>query len=236
MIEVVWMALWPRASTESVRQRTVSCCISEYSAHRSNNTLQHRSTPPPRSKNMMKTYSATFMNQVTVTRACGPLTFAVRFEIPVDGRGLAVVEHGPARRRLGTGAEAHVGGRGDLFPQGGELHGARRHGHIVGFVHRLRQTARVVVRRRVGTHGYVVLVYLLCGLAANRHHSFIFLRGDTAQICSQTKASIIAGNGSNIQLYFYTKKLSSAHTQTLKTIFVFNIVSDKSIVRNLKRL
>lgn len=77
------------------------------------------------------------MNSYTCMHTRCPLTFAVRFEISVHRWGLAVTEHWSARRGLGTGAEAHVGGRGDLLSQGGELHGARGHGHIVRFVHRL---------------------------------------------------------------------------------------------------
>lgn len=118
------------------------------------------------------------MNGVTTTHACtptAPLTFAVRFEIPVHRWGLTVADHWPARRGLGTWAEAHMGRWGDLFSEGGELHGARGHGHIVHFMHRLWQTAWVMVWRGVGTHGYIVLVYLFCGLAAHWHHSFVFL-------------------------------------------------------------
>lgn len=105
-----------------------------------------------------------------------PLTFAIRFEISVHRWGLAVVEHWPAGRGFGTGAKAHVGGWGDLLAQGRELHGAWGHGHIVRFVYRLWQTAWLMVWRGIGTHGYIVLVYLFCGLATHWHHSFVFLR------------------------------------------------------------
>lgn len=112
----------------------------------------------------------------TCTHSVYALTFAVWFEISVHRWGLAVTRHWPARRGLGTGAETHVGGWGDLLSKRGELHGARGHGHIVGFMHGLRQTARVMMWWRVGTHGDIVLVYLFCGLATYWHHSFVFLK------------------------------------------------------------
>lgn len=137
-----------------------------------------------------------------------PLTFAVRFEISVHRRGLAVTDHWPARRGLWTGAEAHVGGRRDLLPQGGELHGARGHGHIVGFVDGLRQTAGVMVWRGVGAHGDIVLVHLLRGLAAHWHHPFVFLRG-TSHTCVHKKRTDIASMRLplNSLLYYYNRPL-----------------------------
>lgn len=104
----------------------------------------------------------------------GP-TFAIRFEVSVHGRRLAVAGHGPPRRRLGTGTEAHVGGRRHLLAQRGELHGARRHGHVVGLVNGLRQAARVVVGWGTGAHGNIVLVHVLSGLTAHGYHAFVLL-------------------------------------------------------------
>lgn len=86
------------------------------------------------------------------------LTFTVGFQISVHGRRLTVTEDRPARRSLGTGAEAHVSRWGDLFTQRGELHRARGHGNVIGFVHWLRQAARVMMGGRVGAHGYIVLL------------------------------------------------------------------------------
>jgi len=177
---VVQMALWPWASTENssrVRDKARSVVALVNTEH--TEATIHSGTHQPPQRELDQTDRISMNPTCMHTRR--PLTFAIRFEISVHRRGLAVTEHWPARRGLGTGAEAHVGGRGDLFPQGGELHGARGHGHIVRFVHWLRQSARVMVWRRVGTHGYVVLVwYLFCGLAAHWHHSFIFLRGKKA--------------------------------------------------------
>lgn len=49
--------------------------------------------------------------------------FALRFQVAVDGRrdglGLLVRRGAPGRRGDGSVAKAHVGGRGDLPPQGG---------------------------------------------------------------------------------------------------------------------
>lgn len=118
------------------------------------------------------------------------LTFAVGLEVSVHGRRLAVAEQRPAGGRLGTGAEAHVGGGRDLLPQGRELHGAGRHGHVVGFVDGLLQAARVVVRRRVGAHGHVVLVYVLGGLAAHRHFGFLNGGGRNKMLISVTLADV----------------------------------------------
>lgn len=106
----------------------------------------------------------------------GVLTFTIRLQVSVHGRRLALVGHRPAGRGLRTGAETHVGGRGDLFSQGGELHGARGHGHIVCIVRRLGQSARVVMRRGVDAHGHVVLLDLFHRMGAHWHHSFALLR------------------------------------------------------------
>lgn len=63
------------------------------------------------------------------------LTFSVRFEVAVYGRRLAFgYVHRSTRWGFGAGAEAHVGWRGHLFSEGGELHCARSHGHIVGLL------------------------------------------------------------------------------------------------------
>lgn len=144
-----------------------------------------------------------------------PLTFTVGFEISVHRWGLAVAEHWPARRGLGTGAEAHVGGRGHLLSQGRELHGAWGHGHIVCFVHRLWQTAWVMVWRGVGTHGDIVLVYLFRGLAAHWHHSFVFLRVTRHAYMFTNKRTDTAG---------MSLPLSSGHRGT---VMIFNNVFTK---------
>lgn len=67
---------------------------------------------------------------------------------------------------------------GDLLTQRGELHSARGHGNVIGFVHRLRQTARVMMGGGIGAHGNVVLLELFCGLSTHWHHSFGFLNGE----------------------------------------------------------
>lgn len=90
--------------------------------------------------------------------AVSPLTFTVRFQISVHGRRLTVTEDWPARGSLGAGAEAHVSRWGDLLTQRGELHSARGHGNVIGFMHQLRQTARVMMGGGIGAHGYVVLL------------------------------------------------------------------------------
>lgn len=114
------------------------------------------------------------------TRGVSPLTFTVGFQISVHGRRLTVTEDRPAGRSLGTGAEAHVSRWGDLLTQRGELHSARGHGNVIGFLHRLRQTARVMVGGGIGAHGYIVLLELFCGLSTHWHHSFGFLNGETS--------------------------------------------------------
>lgn len=124
-------------------------------------------TTPPQTVNCVR----------TCMHAVSPLTFSVGFQVSVNGRRLTVAEDWPARRSLGTGAEAHVSRRGDLFTQRGELHSARGHRNIIGFVRRLRQTARVMMGGRIGAHGNIVLLELFCGLSTHWHHSFGFLNG-----------------------------------------------------------
>lgn len=116
-----------------------------------------------------------------------PLTFTIWFQISVHRRGLAITKYWSARRGLRTGAETHVSRWGDLLSQGGELHGARGHGDIVCFMHWLWQTARVMVRWGVCTHGYIVLFYLFCGMATHWHHPFVFLKGEKTYIYVFTK-------------------------------------------------
>lgn len=113
----------------------------------------------------------------TCMHAASPLTFSVGFQVSVNGRRLTVTEDGPAGRSLGTGAEAHVSRWGDLLTQRRELHGARGHRNVIGFVHWLRQTARVMMGGRIGAHGDIVLLEFFCGLSTHWHHSFGFLNG-----------------------------------------------------------
>lgn len=106
-----------------------------------------------------------------------PLTFSVGFQISVNRWRLTVTEDWPARWSLGTGAEAHVSRWRDLLTQRRELHSARGHRNIIGFVHRLRKTAGVMMGGRIGAHGYIVLLELFCGLSTHWYHSFGFLNG-----------------------------------------------------------
>lgn len=135
-------------------------------AHSLKNDEQTDTTPP-------QTVNSVCM----CMHAVSLLTFSVGFQISVNGRRLTVTEDWPARRSLGTGAEAHVSRWGDLLTQRGELHSARGHRNIIGFVHRLRQAARVMMGGRIGAHGYIVLLELFCGLSTHWHHSFGFLNG-----------------------------------------------------------
>lgn len=108
------------------------------------------------------------------------LTFTVRFEVSVNRWRLAFAYvHWSSWRCLGAGAEAHVGWRGDLLSEWGELHCARCHGHVVLLLDGFGKAAWAVMRWRVDAHGHVVLIHFFS--ASYRHHAFILLHAAKKQ-------------------------------------------------------
>lgn len=175
-------------------QSMVSWCISEYKANwrTFSATTKHQHTSSPHHDLDKPTEYKAHHSYTCMHILCHP-TFTIGLEISVNGRGLAVCENWPARWGFRTGAEAHVGRWGDLLSQGRELHGTRSHGDIVCFVHWLWQSAWVMVWWGVGTHGYIVLVYVFCGLATHWHHSFVFLKMTNHTYMFTKKRTVVAG-------------------------------------------
>lgn len=179
----VQMALWPWAihcgnsSRVWDEARTVGALVN--AEHTKLSSQQQQTHTHPWSKNSTHTHTHThhlWSHSYACKHTYCPLTFAIGFEISVHRWGLALTKQRPAGRGLRAWAKSHVGRWRNLFSQGWELHSTWGHGDVVGFVHWLWQTARVMMWRWVGTHGHVVLVDLFCRMATHWHHSFAFLR------------------------------------------------------------
>lgn len=170
-----WARRWEQQETK--RAQLFALVRTETAEGRSAEDIQRTAGPWQTHRawaaSQLRMHALTHTQTHTCIGTSPPLTFPIGFEVSVHRRRLAVAGHRPARRRLGTGAEAHVCRRRHLLPQGGELDGAGGHGDVVGFVHWLRHA---VVGRGVGAHWDVVLVHLFCRMAADRHHVFVFLQ------------------------------------------------------------